>query len=467
MYGTNFVNFVGMNAWVGGDGEVTGVQVTEWDEPQAVLGSYLHRYAYPDWFQKHQDRDQKLKTAFSHGAGEVGCLQMRGEYLYVAEGRKGFRVYDVANVANKGFSQRIVSSPFTGLGQDTRVDTKNATCVALPTNQPIHPDRNEGPLMRDKDKNAEQPFHPIYNYAIITDSKEGLILVDVNTLADGEFRNNKLKRALTWNPDGILNGVRHITVGGYLVYLLTDDELIIASLERPLEPRIVSRVQMSDPRASALQFRYLFVTDSEGLKAVDVTDPAQPRLSVNNVIPLADGQRIYVARTYAYVAAGSEGLAIVNVENPEALQLQQMFTADGQLTNSRDVVVATTNASLFAYVADGKGGLKVIQLTSPDSQPKFYGFSPEPRPELIATYRTGKPALSLSKGLDRDRGVDETGQQIAVFGRRGSRPLNKEEMERLYLDENGKPWFVDREATAPASVDMNRTGAEPASVGAQ
>ena len=105
-------------------------------------------------------------------------------------------------------------------------------------------------------------------------------------------------------------------------------------------------------------------------------------------------------------------------------------------------IVASTNASLFAYVADGEGGLKVLQLTSPESQPKFYGFSPEPKPQLIASYPTRKPALSLSKGLDRDRGVDETGNQIAVFGRRGSRPLNLQEMRRLFLDDAGKPWYV-------------------------
>src|SRR6185369_12428929 len=45
LLGTNFVNFLGYNAWVGGEDGVTAVQVTEWDEPQAVIGSYLHRYA--------------------------------------------------------------------------------------------------------------------------------------------------------------------------------------------------------------------------------------------------------------------------------------------------------------------------------------------------------------------------------------------------------------------------------------
>jgi hypothetical protein len=48
----------------------------------------------------------------------------------------------------------------------------------------------------------------------------------------------------------------------------------------------------------------------------------------------------------------------------------------------------------------------------------------------------------LSRGLERDRGVDETGNQIAVFGRRGSRPLNLQEMQKLFLDADGKPWYV-------------------------
>jgi len=123
----------------------------------------------------------------------------------------------------------------------------------------------------------------------------------------------------------------------------------------------------------------------------------------------------------------------------------QFFTANGQIRDTRDVVVASTNASLFAYLADGEAGLRVVQLTSPELQPNFYGFSPKPNPDLIATYRTHSPALSLSKGLDRDRGVDETGDQIAVFGRRGARPLNLEEMQKLYLDDQGNPWYVEDE----------------------
>jgi hypothetical protein len=439
-FGTNFVNFIGYRAYVGGAGEIAAVTVTEWDEPQAVIGSYLHKYAYPDWYADHEKRGRKLPTAAEHGAGDVGCLQVRGEYLFSAEGSSGLEVYDVSGTANKGVSQQLITAPFSPLGQDTHVGSKNATCVALPTNQNIHPPRNAGEKMRVA--NMEQVIHPLYSYAYITDAKEGLILTDVTTMSDGEPRNNFLKRALTWNPGGVLDGARHITMGGYYLYITTPRGLVIVSVDNPLQPVVVSQLAISDARASSLQFRYLFVTDGQGLQTVDVTDPKSPRLVAGNTIRIANAQRLHVARTFAYVAAGAEGLVIVDVEKPEAMREYQRFNAGGTLNDTRDVTVATTNASLFAYVADGKNGLKVLQLTSPESQPKFYGFSPDPKPQLIASYKTDKPATSLSRGLERDRGVDETGGQVAVFGRRGSRPLNLQEMRKLFLDGNGKPWYV-------------------------
>jgi len=81
-------------------------------------------------------------------------------------------------------------------------------------------------------------------------------------------------------------------------------------------------------------------------------------------------------------------------------------------------------------------------LTSPEIQAKFYGFSPKPNPHFIAHYPMKSAALSLSRALERDRAVDETGGQIAVFGRRGSRPLNKEEINKLHKNKEGQVWKV-------------------------
>jgi len=208
---------------------------------------------------------------------------------------------------------------------------------------------------------------------------------------------------------------------------------------------------MDGARASMLQFRYLFVTDRTGLRVIDVTIPEQARLVPNAHVALPDARRVFVARTYAYVAAGREGLVIVDIENPEAPRVYSKFDAGGKLSDTHDVVVGTTNASLFAYVADGRNGLKVIQLTAPDTQPKFYGFSPEPKPALIAWKRTRSDALALSRGLERDRAVDETGHQVAVFGRVGSRPFNLKEQRQLYLKPDGTPWTV-RDAPPATAV---------------
>ncbi|MFO1193515.1 MAG: hypothetical protein U1F00_15330 [Rhodoferax sp.] len=449
LQGTNFVNFVGYNAWVGAARHVEAVQVTEWDEPQAVIGSYLQRYAYPDWYRQHREAQARLQQAHDHGtAGPANCVQLRGEYLFVAEGAGGMRVYDVANIANKGVSQRIVSAPFSPLGQNTHIASGNATCVALPTNQPIAPQRNTGELMRVT--NQEQAFHPIYHYAFVSDSREGLIVVNVDTLADGEPRNNFLKRAATWNGEGasrgVLDGARHITIGGRYLYISAAQGLVIVDVDDPLKPRWVATVPLQDARASALQFRYLWVTTAQGLELVDVTTPQRAQHVPSARVALADARKVYVARTYAYVAAGAEGLVIVDVERPRqpriATRVQQGASPATSLRDSQDVIVGSTNASLFAYVADGAYGLKVLQLTAPDTQPKFYGFSPEPRPQVIAWRETRSPALALSKGLDRDRAVDETGGQIAVFGRIGSRPFNAAEMARLYQRADGSVWTV-------------------------
>ena len=350
------------------------------------------------------------------------------------------QVYDVANIANKGISQRIITAPYSDAGHDTHIESRDARCVALATNQPVHPVRNQGELMRVD--NQEQPFHPIYDYAFIIDADEGLILTDVNTLSDGEPRNNFLERQLTWNPAGVLSGARHITLAGHIAYVPTPRGIVVLDLDDPLRPAVLATIPLPTARAPAVQFRYLFVTDADGLKVVDITYPAQPRIIEDSLVELDDAHKVYVARTYAYVAAGDQGVAIIDVETATRPQLKQLYNAGGRLNDARDVIVGTTNASLFAYVADGRNGLKVVQLTSPATQPKFYGFSPEPKPFLVAEYRTGSPALALSKGLDRDRAVDETGHQMAVFGRLGSRPFTLEEMQRLYLDDEDKVWKV-------------------------
>jgi hypothetical protein len=473
LQGTNFVNFMGRFVYVAAGHSLEAVVATERAEPQAVLGSTLHRIAFPDNYQKFVKRGSQLSEFYEHkGNPRVLQVQLRGEYAYVAAGEGGLRVYDVAQIDQKGFSERIVTAPVSRFGQKFFVKTKYATAVAAPSTLAVDPARwrmtTDGRMVDpetarklppEKLLNEEQPIHPLYAYLYVVDKFEGLIVVNAATLLDGDPLNNYLERQLdearypnrAFNPDGVLTGANNITIAGNYGYITTERELVIVSLDDPLNPKIVNRLPFNHPRAVAIQFRYAFVVDGEGLKTIDVTSPKQARFN-GAVVPLADAHDVYVARTYAYVANGKEGLAIVDVKQPDKPRLDQVYNAGGQLNDAHQVKVAMTNASLFAYVADGKNGLRILQLTSPETMPTYAGFSPRPQPQLIAAFKTKGEALAVSKALDRDRAVDESGNQIAVFGRRGARPFTSAETQRmLRIDEGRGDYFTvaDEPATDP------------------
>ena len=451
MQGTGLVNFIGRYAYVGEEHHgFEAVVVTERDEPQAVIGSKLHELAYPKEYKAHEAAGRKLGEAYHHG-GNVLSLQLRGEYLFAAQGKDGLRIYDVAQIDHKGFSERIVTAPVSPMGQKLYVDTKDATSVALPATMTMDSEREVQPA------NQEQRVHPIYGYAFVTDREEGLVVVGpVNTLVDGNPSNNFVKRAAAFNEGGALSGATSMTLAGTVGYVTTPKGLVVLDLDKPTAPRILARVEqgLRAPKAVAVQFRYAFVIDADGLKVVDVTLPASPKVVSGAAIALPHAHNLYLARTYAYVAAGQEGLAIVDIERPEKPRLDQKFDAAGALNDAHDVKVGMTNGSAFAYVADGHNGLRVVQIISANDTPGAYGFSPRPTPLLVATYKTHGPAVALSRGLDRDRAVDETGNQVGVFGRRGARPFNLDEQRRMYL-RDGKL------VTVSDDVPARTTGARP------
>ncbi|HEX8117665.1 MAG TPA: hypothetical protein VF521_10380, partial [Pyrinomonadaceae bacterium] len=355
MQGTNFVNFMGRYVYVAAGDALEVVPVTEREEPQAVYGSTLHEVAYPDDFKEFVVGGRKLKTVYEHkGNPEVLGVQLRGEYAYVAAGEGGLRVYDVAQIDHKGFSERITTAPVSRFGQKFWVDTKYATAVASPTTVGVDPARwrltADGrsvspaeaktlwdawqalPLKEREGKpaplvNEEQPIHPLYAYLYVVDKEEGLILVNAATLLDGDPLNNYLKRATLnvegrqedhFNPGGVLNDANNITIAGTFAYVTTANGLVVIDIDDPLSPRVVRTVNaplLKHPRSIAVQFRYGFVADDEGLKVIDLTlvppDPCRgpvsapckslPRAEVVSgaLVPLAHAHDVYVARTYA------------------------------------------------------------------------------------------------------------------------------------------------------------------------
>ena len=470
-FGTGTVNFFGRYAWMGGVGGVYGVVWTEAEEPQSVIGSSMHRHAYPKNHSEHLARNRILTTGFDHHAREINDLTLRGEYLYTANGPGGFEVFDVANIDQKDFSERFVSAPFSPLGQRTYVKTPFATAVALPSTL------LNDPMRVQNAENEEQPMPAWYGYAFVSDRKLGVVVCDVRTLLDGNPKNNFLRKTAEFNPDGRLAGAEYCVCAGHRLYVCTKRGIAVVSVEDPENPRLLSELSngfLKNPRAIAIQSLYAFVTDDDGMKVLSLKDPDRPQPLPGAIVRLRDPRKIYVARTYAYVANGTDGLAIIDVENPEKPRLVEAFTAGGQINDARAVQIGSVAASMYALVADGKNGLRVIQLISPDTVEGAAGFSPRPAPVLVATYPTSHAILAVSRGLDRDRVTDETGGQTVVFGRRGSRPLRPEEMRRFSQHGNGDFFRVEdtvqkngklftregRELIAPDRKGAKTTGKE-------
>ena len=119
---------------------LAAVEVTERDEPQAVIGSTLHQLAYPGATSATTSSTAGVLAArpraSRHGhqrALPIRCasrksssVQLRGEYLYAACGEGGLRVFDIAFIDDKGFSERITTAPVSPLGPAVLRPTKYA-----------------------------------------------------------------------------------------------------------------------------------------------------------------------------------------------------------------------------------------------------------------------------------------------------------------------------------------------------
>ena len=452
-FGTNYVNFVGEYAYVAvGKKGVQAVKVTEGWEPQPVIGSRYHQILHPDSYEDFINNDRKLDEARNVGSNNARSIAARGEFIFIADGPGGLRVYDRANIANKTKAQRLVESQNTRFGQQTRVDTKDATCIALPTTVPMDPNRVQRP------ENRETPVADIFRYAYLTDREEGLIVIDVQTFHDNDPQNNYIKRATTYNPQGILSGAVKIKIAGDYAYIVSEKTgFHVIDIRDPLSPQRIATIGSPDITASrslAIQFRYAFIADKDGVKTINISNPDEPRIVPGARITLSDARDVYPVRTYLYVSGGPDGIVIIDIENPESPVAVGKYTANGRLNDVNSLTTGAVNASMFAFVADGKNGLRIVRLIGSPDTPGHMGFSPMPVPQLIATFKTKAPALTIAEGMKRDRPVDESGNQIGVAGRLGSRPLGKENLESL-TRRNGEVFKV-RDEVIPATTQAKK-----------
>jgi len=141
--------------------------------------------------------------------------------------------------------------------------------------------------------NEEQPISVIYAWVFVTDREEGLVMVSVGSLVDGDPQNNFLdkEKIIRFNPGGKLAGAMHSFMAGTNLFVVAQRGLFVLGLSNIelKEPALLAELsngEFKNPRAVGVQFRYAFVTDDEGFKVVDITEPAKPKLVPGAVVPL-------------------------------------------------------------------------------------------------------------------------------------------------------------------------------------
>jgi hypothetical protein len=172
----------------------------------------------------------------------------------------------------KDFRSGLLVHRFPRLATNTgKYQIRNVDC--LPSTLALDPARARLP------ENEEQPIDLFYAFVYVSDREEGLVGSNVATLVDGNPDNNFLKRDVTFNPDGLLTGATFVTATGHRLYLTTPRGLFVIDCTDPMSPRLVGRFTgnfLRNPHCVAIQFRYAFVADEDGLKVLNVTDPERP-----------------------------------------------------------------------------------------------------------------------------------------------------------------------------------------------
>ena len=140
MQGTSYVNFMGRYCWVaaGEHGLDGGRRDRAARSRRRSSAARCTSSPSPTTSSKHVEHGRKLQArprasrpghqrqaaASAASKAEILQVQPRGEYLYAACGEGGLRVFDIAFIDDKGFSERITTAPVSPLGQKFYVPTQ-------------------------------------------------------------------------------------------------------------------------------------------------------------------------------------------------------------------------------------------------------------------------------------------------------------------------------------------------------
>lgn len=158
---------------------------------------------------------------------------------------------------------------------------------------------------------------------------------------------------------------RDIVVQGKLGYCAFENGLVILDLTDIKNPVRVSDLYLGGGLGLAVRDHWVYLAaGGQGLKIVDVSDPKAPALRGSLALE-GEARDVIVDGSRAFVACGAGGLRIIDVVDPSSPRARGTWTASGEVNH-----LALSGTTL--YIAAGSAGLSIVDI-DPVSAPAALG----------------------------------------------------------------------------------------------
>jgi len=166
-------------------------------------------------------------------------------------------------------------------------------------------------------------------------------------------------------------------IDGHLAYCSFLNGLTVLDLADIRNPKPLSTLFLGGGGAIRKRDHFAWVAaGKEGVKIVDVADPARPRLA--GTIPVkGEARNILLNDNLIYISTGSGGLVICDIRDPNHPKKRSELDLEGEIGDA-------ARQGDYLYVAGGDKGIHVIDAADPA------------QPRIVATAATGGTAKEIA-----------------------------------------------------------------------
>lgn len=311
--------------------------------------------------------------------GAAEAVYVAGHYAYVAAQTAGLRVIDVSDPAapvevgayetggRLAWDVHVAGHPSSGSGQRYAYLVDWAGLQIVDVSDPTHP----APVGILDTPGLAQGVYVAGQYAYVADEEAGLEIIDVSDPTTPTLVGTYDTPGRASNVHVIDNYAYVADVGSLQVVDVSNSTAPerVGVFDRPGFPSWVVNVDVADGHA------YVVGGWDSSMRVVGISDPAAPR-QTGEYGALGNAMRVYAddhplpgsgqapstgsGQVYAYVVDEPFGLRVIDVSNPAVPRVAGAYEIPGI---TRDVYVADH----YAYIANGQSGLWIVDLSDLDA----------------------------------------------------------------------------------------------------